>query len=80
MTDLVNHPPHYTAGRIETIDYIEDCVIHAPDSVLCGLQWQVLKYVGSRMWLKDNALQDAKKARFYLDRLISKLESVASTD
>ena len=80
MTDLVNHPPHYTAGRIETIDYIEDCVIHAPDSVLGGLQWQVLKYVGSRMWLKDNALQDAKKARFYLDRLISKLESVASTD
>jgi hypothetical protein len=24
--DLVNHPSHYTAGRIEVIDFIEDCV------------------------------------------------------
>ena len=75
MADLVNHPPHYTAGRIETIDYIEDCVQLAPDAVLGGLQWQVLKYLGSRLWLKGSTLQDAKKARFYLDRLIAKLEA-----
>ena len=42
--DLVNHPPHYTSGRIETIDFIEDCVQQAPDAVVGGLQWQVLKY------------------------------------
>lgn len=78
MVDLVNHPPHYTAGRVETIDYIEDCVTCAPDAVLGGLQWQVLKYIGSRLWLKGSTLQDAKKARFYLDRLIAKLEGQAS--
>ena len=78
MADLVNHPPHYTAGRIETIDYIEDCVQHAPDAVLGGLQWQVLKYLGSRLWLKGSTLQDAKKARFYLERLIAKLEADAA--
>jgi hypothetical protein len=79
MPDLVNHPPHYTAGRVETIEYIEDCVAHAPDPVLGGLQWQALKYLGTRLWLKGSTLQDARKARFYLDRLIAKLESQAST-
>jgi len=71
--DLVNHPPHYTSGRVETIDFIEDCVQQAPDAVVGGLQWQVLKYM-SRLWLKDNPAMDAEKARFYLDRLISTLQ------
>ena len=71
--DLVNHPSHYTAGRIEVIDFIEDCVKQAPDAVVGGLQWQVLKYI-SRLWLKDDTELDAGKARFYLNRLISTLE------
>jgi hypothetical protein len=71
--DLVNHPPHYTSGRVETIDFIEDCVQQAPDAVVGGLQWQVLKYM-SRLWLKDSPALDAGKARFYLDRLIRTLE------
>ena len=71
--DLVNHPSHYTAGRIEVIDFIEDCVKQAPDAVVGGLQWQVLKYI-SRLWLKDDPTLDAGKARFYLNRLISTLD------
>ena len=71
--DLVEHPSHYTAGRIEVIDFIEDCVQQAPDAVVGGLQWQVLKYM-SRLWLKDSPALDAGKARFYLDRLIRTLE------
>ena len=71
--DLVNPPSHYTAGRIEIIDFIEDCVKQAPDAVVGGLQWQVLKYI-SRLWLKDDPALDAGKARFYLNRLISTLD------
>jgi hypothetical protein len=71
--DLVEHPLHYTAGRIEVIDFIEDSVKQAPDAVVGGLQWQVLKYM-SRLWLKENPTLDAEKARFYLNRLISTLE------
>jgi hypothetical protein len=71
--DLVNHPSHYTAGRIEVIDFIEDCVRQAPDAVVGGLQWQVLKYI-SRLWLKDDPALDAGKARFYLNRLITTLD------
>lgn len=71
--DMVNHPSHYTAGRVEVIDFIEDCVRQAPDAVVGGLQWQVLKYI-SRLWLKDDPALDAGKARFYLNRLISTLD------
>ena len=71
--DVVEHPSHYTAWRIEVIDFIEDSVKQAPDAVVGGLQWQVLKYM-SRLWLKENPTLDAEKARFYLNRLISTLE------
>ena len=72
-TDPVNHPPHYTAGPVEVIDILEQAASHAPGPVLGGLQWQALKYL-LRMWLKRNALQDAMKARWYLNRLINYLE------
>lgn len=72
MNDMVNSPPHYTRGRVEVIDVIEDWITDAPDAVVGGLQWQTIKYL-SRMWLKGNPVQDAEKARWYLERLISKL-------
>lgn len=73
MTDLVNHPAHYTAGSMEVIDIIENSVCYAPDAVLGSLQWQVLKYL-LRMWHKGNPLQDAQKAQWYLSRLINQLQ------
>lgn len=63
--DQVNHPPHYTAGGIETIDFIE----------AKGLDYNlgnVVKYV-SRADQKGNKLQDLEKARWYLERAISNL-------
>jgi hypothetical protein len=73
MTDPVNHPPHYTTGTIEVITILEQAVTHAPTPILGGLQWQALKYL-HRLWLKGNILEDAKKARWYLNRLIDHLE------
>lgn len=73
--DYVNSPPHYTKGKYEAIDVIEDATQFAPDAVVGGLQWQVLKYV-LRLWHKNNAIEDAKKAQFYLARLINKLEAL----
>lgn len=72
MSDPVSHPSHYTAGSVEVIDVIEDWVKHAPDPVVGGLQWQVIKYV-SRAWLKKNPYEDFRKARWYLNRLINTL-------
>ena len=72
--DPVNHPPHYTAGAVEVIDLLEQAVSSAPDPVSGALQWQCLKYL-NRLWLKGCPLEDARKARWYLDRLIAKLEA-----
>ena len=70
--DRVNHPSHYTSGGQEAIDTIEDAMNSAPSVQAGFLQGQVLKYL-LRLWLKDNPLEDAKKAQWYLKRLIDKL-------
>lgn len=64
--DSVNHPPHYTAGGIETIDFIE-----AKD--LNYRLGNVIKYV-SRAEKKENPLEDLKKAKWYLEREIATRE------
>lgn len=57
----VNHPAHYNQGSIEVIDAIEDWKLsfHAGN---------VIKYVVRAP--HKNGLEDLKKARWYLDRLI----------
>lgn len=70
--ERVDHPSHYTSGRVEVIDIIEDAIKDAPNTTVAGLQWQVLKYM-LRLWLKDNPQEDAKKAQWYLNRLIDKM-------
>ena len=74
MTDPVNHPSHYNYGKFEVIDILEQAVGRAPDSVKGSLQYQVLKYM-LRIWDKENPLQDAQKSRWYLNRLIDKMEA-----
>lgn len=64
--DAVEHPSHYTYGRIECIDYITD---KGFDFCLGN----VIKYV-TRAGHKIDALEDLKKARWYLDREITLLE------
>ena len=75
--DMVNSPSHYTQGRVEVIDVIEDSIAAAPSVVTGMLQGQVLKYI-LRLWHKDNAKQDAEKSLWYLKRLIEKIESECS--
>ena len=69
--DMVNHPPHY-GGKVETIDYLEDKLTH--EEFVGYLKGNVLKYM-SRLGKKDKPVQDAKKAKWYLDRLISTYEA-----
>ena len=72
QNDMVNSPAHYTRGSQEVIDIIEESIQDAPDIKSGMLQAQTLKYL-LRLWLKGNALQDSKKARWYLNRLIEHL-------
>jgi len=65
--DLVNHPKHYTQGKYETIDIIEDVVKDLPpfEAVCVG---NILRYI-TRYHCK-NGLTDIEKARWYTDKLI----------
>lgn len=63
--DMVNHPPHYKAGGIETIDFIEAKKLNYNLG-------NVVKYV-TRADHKGSRKQDLEKAVWYLQREISSL-------
>ena len=67
--DNVNHPAHYTDGKIEVIDYIQD-----KDFNFC--RGNAIKYI-SRAGKKDKAkeIEDLQKAVWYLNKEIERLES-----
>ncbi len=71
--DAVNHPAHYTSGGVECIDAIDSAVsgLDGADAVYTA---QVIKYIWR--WKKKNGVEDLKKARWYLDRLITKQDGV----
>ena len=65
-SDPVNHPAHYKAGGIETIDFIE----------AKGLNYRlgnVVKYI-TRADHKGNRKQDLEKAMWYLKREIEQIQ------
>lgn len=64
MADLINDPPHYKTGGIETIDYIEakELNFHLGNAV---------KYI-SRADHKSTPIEDLHKAIWYLEREINR--------
>jgi Protein of unknwon function (DUF3310) len=77
MADMINHPPHYTGGGIECIDAIKAALGHG--GFVAFLRGQVIKYQW-RLGHKDNAAQDAGKARWYAERLEQELAHLAIVD
>jgi len=71
-SDPVN-PSHYKQFPVEVIDIIEAAIAKAPSNKAAGLHWQVLKY-DLRCWFK-NGVEDLKKSRWYIDRLIKEVET-----
>ena len=71
--DPVNSPRHYTNGRHEAIEVIEDAIHDAPTTEMGFLHGQSLKYL-LRLWQKSNSIEDAGKAEWYLKRLLATLE------
>lgn len=70
MNDAVNKPSHYTDGKIEVIDFIEDK----------GLNFHrgnAIKYI-ARAGKKDptKEIEDLKKAQWYINREIKRLEAL----
>lgn len=68
LDDPVNHPSHYTDGKIEVIDFIED-------KKLGFCLGNAVKYI-ARAGKKDPAkeIEDLKKAVWYIERRIKEIE------
>lgn len=68
MSDNVNHPPHYNSHPsgvecIQVTEHMNFCIGNA------------MKYLW-RAGLKGDALEDLKKAKFYIEREIARLDPV----
>jgi len=65
---MVNAPPHYRQGQIEVIDFIVD---QKMDYCLGN----AIKYL-ARYRFKGSPVEDLKKAKFYINKLIKKEEAL----
>lgn len=65
--DKVNHPSHYTAGKVECIDALE-----AATTGLTGIEAvctaNAIKYLWR--WKFKGGQEDLRKARWYINRLL----------
>ena len=69
--DNVNHPSHYTQGGVECVDAIEAALGAERFAGYCA--GNVIKYVWR--YRDKNGVEDLKKARWYLDRMIAGAEA-----
>lgn len=78
--DMVNEPPHY--GSLDPNHPDLECIdaqlaMVGPDGFECHLKCQVMKYVwrsGRKTDDVDKAIEDLKKARFYINDMIAMYE------
>lgn len=65
---VINHPPHYTAGKVECIDALE-----AATTGLKGIEAvctaNAIKYLWR--WKHKNGVEDLRKAQWYISKLIA---------
>jgi hypothetical protein len=73
--DIVEKPAHYNQGRFETIEIIEDIL---GDSFPAYLKGNIIKYISREEY--KNKVEDLKKARWYLNRLIEWKENKETAD
>jgi len=70
MEDKVNHPKHYTNGKVECIDALE-----AATTGLIGIEAvctaNAIKYLWR--WKYKNGVEDLEKAKWYIDRLLKEV-------
>ena len=68
--DPINSPTHYTRGKIEVFDFIEDQKMDYTEGA-------IIKYI-SRYKYKGRPLEDLQKAAWYLNKLIEKEKNASS--
>jgi hypothetical protein len=71
VKDNVNHPTHYTQGKIECIEAIAEATkqLQGIEAVATA---NVIKYVWR--WKSKNGIEDLQKAQWYLNHLIKQIQ------
>ena len=78
MSDQINHPEHYKLNKeFEVIDIIDSHVDNINDGREAVYSANVLKYV--LRYRSKGGIESLKKARWYLDRMISYMEERQQT-
>ena len=71
MADLVNRPAHYRQGGVDCIEAIEASM--SREEFQGYLKGNLQKYIWR--YRHKNGVEDLRKARWYLDRLIASVEA-----
>ena len=71
VPDMVNHPQHYTQGGIECIDALKAATV-GKRGIEAVCVANVIKYLWR--YEKKNGIEDIRKAKFYIERLLKELE------
>lgn len=71
--DIVEKAEHYNMGDIECIDALRAAGSNDENAFQAWLRLTCIKYLW-RLPHKDKPLEDAKKTRYYLRKLIEELE------
>jgi len=73
QADAVSHPSHYTQGRFETIEMIEEVTQGYSDGYVSYCVGNALKYLARAPFKHESPAEDIAKARAYLDFAIKRL-------
>ena len=75
MGDVVNNPKHYTYGKYECIDILEE-VLKDTSGIKAFCLGNCIKY----LWRHShkNGVEDLRKAKWYLEKLISNIDTEIS--
>ena len=71
VPDMVNHPQHYTQGGIECIDALKAATV-GKRGIEAVCVANVIKYLWR--YEEKNGIEDVRKAKFYIERLLKELE------
>lgn len=74
--DIVNHPGHYETGKFECIEVMQEAL--GVDAVKNFCVCNAFKYIYRHK--RKNGLEDIKKAKWYIDKLLELSEEESNID
>lgn len=69
--DVVNHPAHYTAGKVECIDALE-AATEGLEGIEAVCTANAIKYLWR--WKRKGGNEDLQKAKWYIDHILQRWE------